>query len=91
MITKEQRELIKYLCSVGYGWAAFAVSVEKQGWCSDKQHQTMIRMKRQIRLQQEVIAYKKRQNKSSKGAYPEYDLGGTGCSDSEAMGLGDYF
>lgn len=92
MITKEQQDLINYLCRVGYGWAAFAVSVEKQGWCSEKQHKTMIRMKQKIQIQRERIAYLRSCSKWSKRrAYPEHDLGGVGCSDSEAMSLGEYF
>lgn len=95
MITKEQQDLINYLCRVGYGWGAFADSVKKQGWCSEKQYQTMLHMKQKIQTQRERIEYWRISNKwikqSKRRAYPEYDLGGVGCSDSEAMSLGEYF
>ena len=78
MITKQQQEIIDYLQGIGYGWAKFAQSVEKQGWCSDKQYETMVGMKQRI--------LSKRSRRTSGDGY-----GGIGCSDSEAMDMGEYF
>lgn len=49
--TEKQRRLIEYLKAGGYGWRKFATSVEAQGWCSQKQEDTMCNMHNQLSLQ----------------------------------------
>jgi len=94
MFTKEQRTIIDYLCQIGYGWAKFAVSVENQGFCSEKQYETMQKMKMKIKSQRDhirLLKYCSKQSKSKK-RYNEYEvLGSIGCSDSEAIIMGEYF
>lgn len=81
MLTEKQKELISYLRMSGYGWAKFAASVESQGWCSEKQEQTMIRMKQRVRNQaQRVMAAR------SNWRNYKHDI-----SDCEAMSFGEYF
>ena len=83
MLTKEQEKLARYLIGVGYGWSRYAASVISQGWCSEKQHATMLNMKSRIE-------YKKNNPRSSRYS-ADHGGGGIGCSDSEAMASGDFF
>jgi hypothetical protein len=43
--TLPQTRLIQACKDLGYGYAKFATSVEKQGWCSPKQEATLHKMK----------------------------------------------
>lgn len=78
-MTDYQKKLAEWLVSQGYGWGKFAGSVLKQGWCSEKQHETMLNMKAAIEY--------RRNNRWQRSS----DEGGLGCSDTEAMMSGDYF
>lgn len=44
MITEHQRDLINKLILVGYGWGKYAQSVLNSGNCSEKQHETLLKM-----------------------------------------------
>ena len=54
ILTEQQVELIEYLISKGFGWAKFAKNIEKQGWCSEKQHATLYGMNLRVRAQAAV-------------------------------------
>lgn len=41
MLTDAQKRLIAKAKAAGFGYALFAASVERQGWCSKKQEQTL--------------------------------------------------
>lgn len=41
MLTNAQERLIAKAKAAGFGYALFAASVERQGWCSEKQEQTL--------------------------------------------------
>lgn len=43
-ITDYQMEMIKFLIHTGFGWGRYAKSVLASGKCSDKQHETLLRM-----------------------------------------------
>jgi hypothetical protein len=75
MLTVRQKELIEALSKEGYGWAKFACSVERQGWCSFKQEATMEKMLKRVVLNKKMI-----------GADFDNDL-----SDYEAYSVGEYF
>ena len=80
MLTDAQKRLIAKTKAAGFGYALFAASVERQGWCSEKQEQTLRKM---------LAAYEFRKNnwrgKSRRSRYS------TGISDGEAMRSGDFF
>lgn len=40
---------ISQLKAAGHGWAKYAVSVEKQGWCSEKQRDTLVSMAHKVK------------------------------------------
>ena len=44
MLTDAQKRLIAKAKAAGFGHALFAASVERQGWCSKKQAQTLRKM-----------------------------------------------
>ena len=44
MLTDAQKRLIAKAKAAGFGYALFAASVERQGWCSKKQEQTLRKM-----------------------------------------------
>jgi hypothetical protein len=44
MLTDAQKRLIAKAKAAGFGYALFAASVERQGWCSKKQAQTLRKM-----------------------------------------------
>jgi len=87
MITEEQQTIIDFLKRTGYGYGRFATSVMRQGWVSDRQMQTMKRMKAEIECNRAKIASRRKSRKS----YGSDWSGGVGCSDSEAMSLGEFF
>ena len=80
MLTDAQKRLIAKAKAAGFGYALFAASVERQGWCSKKQEQTLRKM-----LGQYVYRSNNWKGKSSR---PRYS---TGISDGEAMRSGDFF
>lgn len=79
MFTVRQKELIEALSKEGYGWANFACSVERQGWCSFKQEATMERMLKKIVLNRKIIQAK---------ITADFD---NDISDYEAYSMGEYF
>ena len=80
MLTDAQKRLIAKAKAAGFGYALFAASVERQGWCSEKQEQTLRKM---------LAAYEFRKNNwRGKSTRPRYS---TGISDGEAMRSGDFF
>ena len=80
MLTDAQKRLIAKAKAAGFGYALFAASVERQGWCSKKQEQTLRKM-----LDQNVYRSNNWKGRSSR---PRYS---TGISDGEAMRSGDFF
>jgi len=44
MLTDAQKRLIAKAKAAGFGYALFAASAERQGWCSKKQAQTLRKM-----------------------------------------------
>ena len=48
MFTERQRRLLDFCKNAGYGWAKFALSVEKQGRCTRKQEDTLCSMHNRI-------------------------------------------
>lgn len=44
MLTGAQERLIAKAKAAGFGYALFAASVKRQGWCSEKQEQTLRKM-----------------------------------------------
>ena len=44
MLTDAQKRLIAKAKAAGFGYALFAASVERQGWCSRKQEQALRKM-----------------------------------------------
>jgi len=88
MITKEQQNIIDFLRAAGHGYGKFATSVMRQGWVSDRQMLTMQRMKSQIEYNRHNLRMLRSQNRKR----PSSDWSdGLGCSDSEAMSMGEYF
>ena len=80
MLTSAQERLIAKAKAAGFGYALFAASVERQGWCSEKQEQT---------LRDILGAYEFRKNNwKGRSRRPRYS---TGISDGEAMRSGDFF
>ena len=80
MLTDAQKHLIAKAKAAGFGYALFAASVERQGWCSKKQEQTLRNM---------LATYEFRKNNwLGKYRRPRYS---TGISDGEAMRSGDFF
>ena len=80
MLTDAQKRLIAKAKAAGFGYTLFAASVERQGWCSEKQEQTLRKM---------LAAYVYRSNNwKGKSSRPRYS---TGISDGEAMRSGDFF
>ena len=80
MFTNAQERLIAKAKAAGFGYALFAASVERQGWCSKKQEQTLRDM---------LAAYEFRKNNwKGRSRRPRYS---TGISDGEAMRSGDFF
>lgn len=43
-ITNYQRSMIDFLIRTGYGWGRYARSVLDSGRCSEKQHETLLKM-----------------------------------------------
>lgn len=43
-ITEYQRSMIDFLIRTGYGWGRYARSVLDSGKCSEKQHETLLKM-----------------------------------------------
>lgn len=43
-LTSQQTRIIAHLKKVGFGYRKFAENVEKQGWCSAKQEDTLCNM-----------------------------------------------
>ncbi len=78
MLTNAQERLIAKAKAAGFGYALFAASVERQGWCSEKQEQTLRKM-----LGQNVY---RSNNWKGRSRWPRY---ATGISDGEAMRSGD--
>lgn len=89
MITKEQQNIIDFLMAAGHGYGRFAVSVMRQGWVSDRQMMTMQRMKSQIVCNRHKLRMLRSQNRNRPTSSDWSD--GIGCSDSEAMSMGEYF
>lgn len=80
MLTDAQKRLIAKAKAARFGYALFAASVERQGWCSKKQEQTLRDM---------LAAYEFRKNNwKGRSRRPRYS---TGISDGEAMRSGDFF
>ena len=80
MFTVAQKQMIAKAKTAGFGYALFAASVERQGWCSKKQEQNLRKM---------LDAYEFRKNNwRGKSRRPRYS---TGISDGEAMRSGDFF
>ena len=78
--TDTQKQLIAKAKDAGFGYTLFAASVERQGWCSEKQEETLRKI---------LAAYEFRKNNwSGKSRRPRYS---TGISDGEAMRSGDFF
>jgi len=66
--------------AAGHGYALFASSVQKQGWCSPKQEAALRKM---------LDAYEYRKNNWR--GWPPRRGHSTSISDSEAMRSGDFF
>lgn len=80
MLTDAQKRLIANAKAAGFGYGLFAASVERQGWCSKKQEQTLRDM---------LSTYEFRKNNwKSRSSRPRYS---SGISDGEAMRSGDFF
>ena len=80
MLTDAQKQLIAKAKAAGLGYTLFAASVERQGWCSEKQEQTLRKM---------LATYEFRKNNwRGRLDLPRYS---TGISDGEAMRSGDFF
>ena len=80
MLTDAQKQLIAKAKAAGFGYTLFAASVERQGWCSEKQEQTLRKM---------LATYEFRKNNwRGRLDLPRYS---TGISDGEAMRSGDFF
>jgi hypothetical protein len=50
LFNERQRDYIDRCKLAGFGWRKFALSVEKQGWCSKKQEDTLLKMARRIEM-----------------------------------------
>jgi hypothetical protein len=83
MFTGRQLGLIKQCQANGYGWKLFADSVEKQGWCSLKQEDTLCLMTQKISLAKAVKAGHFRNGNT----HPGY----SNISDNEAARGHDFF
>lgn len=79
-MTETQQKLIERALAAGYGYALFASSVKKQGWCSAKQ---------EIALRKMLDAYEYRKNNWR--GWPDKRRGSVSISDGEAMRSGDFF
>ncbi len=79
-ITETYQEMINECKEAGHGWAKFAESIEKQGWCSLKQQETLQSMCGHISFMNICT-------RNSGKDHPGYD----NISDNEAMRSGDYF
>lgn len=55
MFTDKQKELIQKCKYTGYGWKKFAISIENQGFCSNRQEQVLTDMVERIKTIQESI------------------------------------
>ena len=87
MLTERQKTLIAKCKAARYGWREYALSVEKQGWCSEKQEETLVKMWQRITHAECV------KKGNIKPDYPKhrnycYD---SDISDGEAYASGDYF
>lgn len=85
MLTENQLELIKKVKALRYGYLCFAASVERQGWCSPKQEDTLRRLL-------STGTYRKNNWRSSYSSPKKKPLGYKhDISDCEAMSFGEYF
>lgn len=85
MLTENQLDLIAKVKSLGYGYQSFAISVESQGWCSEKQEDT-------LRKLLATGIYRKNNWRSSYGSPIKKSLAYKhDISDCEAMSFGEYF
>jgi len=81
--TEQQTRMIEICKKAGYGWEKFASNVEKQGFCSSKQNDTLCSMCQRIDHAQMLKSghFGRRKTRSYK-----HDI-----SDCEAMSMGEYF
>jgi len=97
-ITHEQGELIQFCIASGYGWKQFALSVHNSGRCSQKQEQTLQRMKMNIldarrradARERAAFARKSRQAEYSRDRWDLGNDGGAGLLGPCVNGPGDY-
>lgn len=82
MFTERQLRLIEKAINYGYGYASFAHSVKKQGWCSPKQEETLDKLISSAEYRKNNLSTRKSRSKK----WYKHDI-----SDCEAMQSGDYF
>lgn len=83
MLTERQKRLIAKCKAARYGWREYALSIEKQGWCSEKQEETLVSMWQKI---DHAECVKAGNIKPDYGYCYDSDI-----SDSEAYKSGDKF
>lgn len=84
MFTEKQLDLIKRAKWLGYGYRSFAMSVEAQGWCSQKQEDALRKLINDG-------TYRKNNWKSCRGIEKNRLAYKHDISDCEAMSFGEYF
>lgn len=88
MLTERQQHLIDSLKPFGWGYAKFAESVENQGWCSQKQEDTMCHLyNKAVHLKRLA---RERYAKGAMKSYSWYDYD-SDISDGEAMLSHEFF
>jgi hypothetical protein len=84
--------IIDKLIVAGYGWREFALSVQKQGWITRKQSDTLCKMANDLSAQK-VKATSPKYGNSRRNKYGEmYDYGtGDNFEYADYGGQGEYF
>lgn len=79
--TARQKRLIRFCIKAQFGWAKYARSVKRQGYCTPKQEETLISMHQRIQSIRSSITARRLHD-------AEYN---SDISDIEAMSFGEYF
>ena len=84
-MSDEQKLMINYFKTIGFGYKKFAENIEKQGWCSENQWLALQKMRKELSERQLKYSINREKNKGRSSDY------GGDISEEEAMSFGEYF